>query len=139
MNQSAIRFTVLAIVSVAVAAGVIAGAVALPALLFSPAPPTDDAFEATGKLSELALAVYDEVADIDVDESGPTLRVTFVNSAFNDMSERERAAKARQIARLLVRNYGGWRRIRVVAVAFVAGGLGGHEAKTYTFFRPSLR
>jgi hypothetical protein len=125
--------------AIAVVAGVASYAVRTSRVLASlPVAPADE-FESLGRLSELALAVFDEVADVTLDESGPALRVTFVNSAFHLLSEREQAAKARQIARVLIRNYEGRHRIRIVVVEFAAGSVVALESKAYSFFRPSLR
>jgi hypothetical protein len=53
------------------------------------------------------------------DNGGTTLTVSFVNSAFNDLSEQERSQKAQEVADFVSRTYSDYRSLSHIKVAFV--------------------
>lgn len=99
---------------------------------------TSDADE-LGRLSDLTLAVHRHVPELEIDETGPTLRAVFVNTRFSNLDAREQKAKARQIARLLLRSYAGQRRFRLVVVQFASGPFGDQGTSSHAFLRANLR
>lgn len=132
-----------ALISVAlVIAVVLVAAVSLsPALswfgLGQPASASDA--DELGRLSDLTLAVHHHVPELEIDETGPTLRAVFVNTRFSNLDAPEQKVKARQIARLLLRSYTGQRRFRIVVVQFAAGPFGDRGTSSHAFLRSSLR
>ena len=84
-------------------------------------------------------------ADINVvmDENGHTLHAVILNSRFNDMKELMRGISAREIARYMMWNYSGPRRVRGFIVEFARTNVLGlydvNEAAWYSFTRFHLR
>jgi hypothetical protein len=117
------------------------GAVASPSLawLRTGPPAHNNDVDELGRLSDLVLTVHHAVPEMEIDETGPTLRVTFINSRFSLLDQAEQKAKARQIARLILRSYTGERWFRIVVIHFAAGPFGTHGVASHAFLRSSLR
>jgi hypothetical protein len=82
-------------------------------------------------------------ADLILEEPGPALHVVVVHARFMDMPEARRNIAAREIARFMMWNYGGSRRVRGFVVEFAKPNLFGtydvNETAWYSFTRFHLR
>ncbi len=101
----------------------------------------EEAFELNGKIA----IVFKEPVEVSVEQPGPVLRLTFVNTQFDQLTPAEQKAKAFAIARYAANNYAQARRIRGVIVQFVrqplVPGLSDYPTTTskYIFLRSQLR
>jgi hypothetical protein len=78
-----------------------------------------------------------------MEEPGPTLRAVIVNSRFNEMSDLRREVWAREMARYMLWNYAGARRVRGFIVEYATTNALGiydvNEADWHSFTRFHLR
>jgi hypothetical protein len=103
-------------------------------------PPDDALVEA---LETDLQKLFKAEVNVVMDDDGPVLRAVVINSRFNDMSDARRAISAREIARFMMWNYGGTRRVRGFVVEFVKTNVLGvydvNEADWHSFTRFHLR